>query len=59
MAKLPKIPPAQRVKWLQWDLLHKDSARSVDVGELARYDRPTPRMAEYDLLLSAPCVGTA
>ena len=39
--------------------LHKDPAHSVDVGELARYDRPMPTMAEYDVLLSAPCAGTA
>ena len=39
--------------------LHKGQAYVVDVGELARYDRPMPTMAEYDVLLSAPCVGTA
>jgi len=39
--------------------LHKGQAYAVDVGELARYDRPRPTMAEYDVLLSAPCVGTA
>jgi hypothetical protein len=32
---------------------------SIDVGELARYDRPMPTMADYDLLLSGPCAGTA
>jgi hypothetical protein len=39
--------------------LHKDPAHSVGVGELARYDRPMPTMAEYDVLLSAPCAGMA
>jgi hypothetical protein len=39
--------------------LHKGPAATIDVGELARYDRPMPTMAEYDVLLSGPCVGTA
>ena len=39
--------------------LHKGQPYAIDVGELARYDRPMPTMAEYDVLLSAPCVGTA
>ena len=31
----------------------------VDVGELARYDRPMPSVADYDTLLpSSPCAGT-
>ena len=28
-------------------------------GVLARYDRPMSTMAEYDALLSGPCIGTA
>ncbi len=40
--------------------LHKAPAKPVDVGELARYDRPMPSTADYDtLLLSSPCAGTA
>jgi hypothetical protein len=39
--------------------LHKGQSYTIDVGELARYDRPMPTMAEYDALLSGPCVGTA
>ncbi|NPD69528.1 hypothetical protein HPQ61_22720 [Acetobacteraceae bacterium] len=39
--------------------LRKGQPCAVDVGELARYDRPMPTMAEYDVLLSAPCAGTA
>ncbi len=40
--------------------LHKARPDPVDVGALARYDRPMPTVAEYDvLLLSAPCAGTA
>ena len=40
--------------------LHKARPAPVDVGELARYDRPVPSVADYDtLLLSGPCVGTA
>ena len=32
----------------------------VDVGALARYDRPMPTVADYDVLLqSSPCAGTA
>jgi hypothetical protein len=31
----------------------------IDVGALARYDRPVPDLADYDTLLSAPCAGTA
>ena len=37
--------------------LHKGRAHAIDVGELARYDRPMPTMAEYDVLL--PCAGAA
>jgi transposase len=40
--------------------LHKDRPDTIDVGELARYDRPMPTVADYDvLLLSTPCAGTA
>jgi len=39
--------------------LHKGQSYAIDVGELARYDRPMPTMAEYDVLLSAPGAGTA
>ena len=31
----------------------------IDVGELARYDRPMPSVADYDALLTAPCLGHA
>ncbi len=40
--------------------LRKARPDPVDVGELARYDRPLPTVADYDaLLLSSPCAGTA
>jgi len=39
--------------------LHKGQPHVIDVGELARYDRPMPTMAEYDVLLSGPCAGRA
>jgi transposase len=40
--------------------LHKPRLDRIDVGELARYDRPMPTVADYDvLLLSSPCAGTA
>lgn len=39
--------------------LHKAPAGLVDVGLLARYDRPLPTVADYDVLLSVPCAGTA
>jgi hypothetical protein len=39
--------------------LRKSQPAVIDVGELARYDRPLPTMAEYDTLLSGPCAGTA
>ena len=39
--------------------LRKAPAGVVDVGLLARYDRPMPTVADYDVLLSAPCAGTA
>ena len=38
--------------------LHKARPEPVDVGALARYDRPLPNLADYDTLLS-PCAGTA
>jgi transposase len=33
--------------------LHKAQPELIDVGEFARYDRPIPTLADYDLLLSA------
>jgi transposase len=33
--------------------LHKAQPELIDVGELARYNRPMPTLADYDLLLSA------
>jgi hypothetical protein len=40
--------------------LQRAPAAPIDVGELARYDRPAPSVADYDtLLLSTPCAGTA
>jgi transposase len=39
--------------------LHKGLPHVIDVGALARYDRPMPTMAEYDVLLSAPHAGSA
>ncbi|MDO9713076.1 IS21 family transposase [Paracraurococcus lichenis] len=40
--------------------LHKTAPAAVDVGALARYDRPMPSVADYDMLLhSSPCAGTA
>ena len=39
--------------------LRKGQPSVIDVGDLARYDRPMPTMAEYDALLLAPCAGTA
>ena len=39
--------------------LHKATPEPIDVGALARYDRPLPELADYDTLLSAPCVGSA
>ena len=40
--------------------LHKAPPEAIDVGALARYDRPMPSVADYDmLLLSTPCVGHA
>ena len=39
--------------------LHKAPAGLVDVGLLARYDRPMPTVADYDVLLCVPCAGTA
>jgi hypothetical protein len=40
--------------------LHKARPAAVDVGALARYDRPMPSVADYDTLLpGSRCVGTA
>jgi hypothetical protein len=39
--------------------LHKGQPPPIDVGELARFDRPMPTMADYDLMLFGPCAGTA
>ena len=40
--------------------LQRAPAAPIDVGELARYDRPLPSVADYDtLLFSTPCAGTA
>jgi hypothetical protein len=39
--------------------LRKGEPGAIDVGELARYDRPLPTVAEYDVLLSGACAGTA
>jgi hypothetical protein len=40
--------------------LHKAQPCLVDVGALARYDRPMPSVADYDtLLVSSPCAGRA
>ena len=39
--------------------LHKAKPAPIDVGALARYDRPLPDLADYDTLLSGPCAGTA
>jgi hypothetical protein len=39
--------------------LHKAHPATIDVGALARYDRPLPDLADYDTLLSAPCAGRA
>ena len=33
--------------------LRKATPELIDVGELARYDRPMPTLADYDELLSA------
>jgi hypothetical protein len=38
--------------------LHKVPQAPVDVGTLARYDRPLPDLADYDTLLTGPCAGT-
>jgi hypothetical protein len=40
--------------------LHKVRPVQIDVGVLARYDRPMPSVVDYDtLLISTPCVGSA
>jgi len=38
--------------------LHKTHPEPIDVGELARFDRPPPSFADYDLLCG-PCAGNA
>jgi hypothetical protein len=38
---------------------HKARPTPIDIGMLARYDRPLPDLADYDTLLSGPCAGTA
>jgi hypothetical protein len=39
--------------------LGKPKPEPIDVGALARYDRPQPDLADYDTLLSGQCAGTA
>lgn len=39
--------------------LCKAKPEPIDVGALARYDRPLPDLADSDTLLSGPCAGTA
>ena len=40
--------------------LQKARPATVDVGVLARYDRPMPSVADYDTLMpSSPCAGRA
>jgi hypothetical protein len=39
--------------------LHKARPAAIEVGELARYDRPLPGLAAYDTLLLGPCAGSA
>jgi hypothetical protein len=39
--------------------LHKGRPEPIDVGELARFDRPMPSVADYDTLLTVPCQGHA
>ena len=39
--------------------LHKTRPDPVDVGALARYDRPLPDLADYDTLLTGACAGSA
>ena len=39
--------------------LHKAKPEAIDVGALARYDRPLPDLVDYDTLLASPCAGTA
>jgi hypothetical protein len=39
--------------------LHKGQPHVIDIGELARYDRPMPTTADYDVPLFGPCAGTA
>jgi hypothetical protein len=39
--------------------MHKPRPDPIDVGALARYDRPLPDLGDYDTLLTGPCAGTA
>ena len=39
--------------------LHKAKPEAIDVGALARYDRPLPDLVDYDTLLASPCARTA
>ena len=39
--------------------LHKTHPEPINVGELARYDRPPSNFADYDMLLRGQCVGNA
>ena len=39
--------------------LRKTPTLPIDLGELARYDRPMPSVADYDTLLCGPCLGNA
>jgi hypothetical protein len=39
--------------------LHKARPDPVDVGALARYDRPLPDLADYDTLLTGAFAGSA
>ena len=62
----PRLPPRCRigacdvaaVRYLLTEAaLHKATPEPIDVGALARYDRPLPDLADYDTLLSAPVRG--
>jgi transposase len=39
--------------------LRKAAPALMDVGDLARFDRPMPSVADYDTLLCSPCLGNA
>ncbi len=40
-------------------VLQKTPSAPMDVGALARFDRPMPSVADYDTLLCGPCLGNA